>query len=119
MAVTRTELFNYHNVFDLDIDNKHYYAYNIPYYNNINTGRSAYPDGDLFYRISHETYVKFINLKKKHATNLQSYIENEIDLKLINNETICGFEYIGDKKDYLGSQSSAVMQAVISKCCKE
>ena len=116
MLMNRTELFQYHSVFDLKIDNEHYYVYNLPYYNNVYAGRHIYPDGDKFYRITPEIYIQLITLRNKNCRDCQSYIENEIDNYLIDDKRVSGFEYIDDKKNYMGSQSSAVLQAVIAKC---
>lgn len=112
--VNRTELFNYHNVFSVNLEGETYYVYCIPYYNTVYTGRSIFPDGGRMYLISGGMYAKLVTMKHKDSEHIASYVEYNIDDHLMKeNGELDGFIYIGDYQDFLGSQSSAVMQAVI------
>lgn len=115
MIVNRTELFNYHSVFDVELDGTHYYVYNLPYYDTMYVGRHLYPDGEKFYLIPSEIYVDLITLKHKNVSMCQQYVENDIDSYLIEDHLPCGFEYIGDRRNYIGSQLSALLQAIVSR----
>lgn len=118
MIVNRTELFNYHSVFDIEIDGQHHYVYNLPYYDNVYVGMHLFPDGDKFYIITSEVYIDLITRKNINRKSCQQYVEDNIDCKLIVSETVEGFEYLADRRDYLGSQQSALMQAIVCKYCK-
>lgn len=115
MIANRTELFNYHSVFDVELDGVHYYVYNLPYYDNMYVGRHLYPDGEKFYSIPAEMYVRLVTLKNKNAMMCQKYVEDNIDDSLISERLPYGFEYIGDRRDYIGSQLSALLQALVCK----
>ena len=111
--MVRTELFNYHNVYDVyEFANRHYYVYGFPYYQKVYTGRHIYPDGARLYLISSERYIELITMKNKNRTMCQEYVENYIDKPLLDGQNVDGFEYLGDKLDYLGSMPSTVMQAI-------
>lgn len=118
MIVNRTELFNYHSVFDVELDGVHHYIYNLPYYDNVYTGMHVFPDGDKFYVITPELYIDLITRKNKSRSNCQSYVEDNIDTYLIKNDCVTGFEYLGDRRDFLGSQQSALIQALVCKYSK-
>ncbi len=113
--MVRTELFNYHNVYDIyefGDKNQHYYVYSFPYYKNVYSGRHLYPDGASLYLISSERYIELVTMKRKNHEVCQQYVEENIDSKLLVGSYVDGFEYLCDKLDYMGSLPSIVMQAV-------
>ena len=115
MWLNRVELFNYHFVFDIDINGQHRYVYNLPLYKTAYSGRHIYPDNDKFYVITPEIYVQLITMKNKDKVKCQLFVEENIDVKLLANEKVDGFEYLADRQEYIGSESSALIQALVSK----
>ena len=116
--MTRTELFNYHMLYDVvEFGNKgeHYYVYSLPYYHNMYNGRHIFPEGAKLYLITAEWYAELVTMKHKNKAMCQRFVETNIDVNLIHNQNIDGFTYIGDKKDYIGSIPSVVMQ-VLTDC---
>lgn len=115
MWLNKIELFNYHFVFDIDINNHHEYVYNLPLYKTVYSGRHIYPDNDKFYIISSEMYVKLLTMKNRDKVKCQTFVEECIDAKLLAGETVDGFEYLADRQDYIGSASSALIQALVTR----
>ena len=113
--MVRVDLFNYHMVYDVDEFDKHYYLYGLPYYKELYVGRHIYPDGVKIYAITPEIYIDLITKKRISREDCQKYVESKIDPVLMKGESLDGFQYIGDKNDYMGSMPSAVMQAVVQE----
>lgn len=111
--VNRIELFNYHNVFDVDINGEHQYVYAMPYYEQLYVGRHIYPDGVLLYKINSDVYLKLVMMKRKDKKACKEYVENDIDKMLLATGGNDDYVYLGDKKDYIGSLSSVAMQVVL------
>lgn len=112
--VTRTELFSYHNVFSVELDGKTYHAYCLPYYETVYIGRNVFPDGEHVYLIPGGEYAKLVTMKHRTPDRIAEYVEHHIDDPIMQDSKLPdGFIYLGERRDFLGSQSSAVMQAVI------
>ena len=111
--INRVELFDYHNVFDVDINGSHKYVYALPYYEHVYVGRHIYPDGVWLYSMTHETYLKLIMMKRKNKRVCHDYVINNIDKMLLTNGENDEYVYLGDKKDYLGSLPSVVIQSIL------
>ena len=111
--INRVELFNYHNLFDVDLNGEHHYVYAMPYYEQLYVGRHIYPDGVWLYSISAETYVRLITMKRKNKQHCKDYVENKIDRILLVDGETDDFIYLGDKREFLGSLSSTVIQSIL------
>ena len=109
----RTELFNYHLLYDVEIEGEHRYVYGLPYYSRLYAGRHIYPDGARLYELTPETYIDIIVMKQKDRNVCREYMESEVDAVLMAGGTVEGYSYLGDKKDFWGSMPSAVMQALL------
>ena len=110
--INRVELFNYHNLFDVDLNGEHHYVYAMPYYEQLYVGRHIYPDGVWLYSVTPEMYVRLVTMKRKNREYCKNYVVNNIDTILLNRGTIEDFVYLGDKKEFLGSLSSTVIQSI-------
>lgn len=114
--VIRKEIGSHHHIYDIDFNGSHYYVYGFPYYNNLYTGRMVYPDGEKFYLITSEEYVRIMTLYSKDKRECEDYCEANIDVYIIStwqNANECKFCYLGDMVDFFGHQNSAVIQALV------
>jgi hypothetical protein len=112
-TINRTDLFNYHNLFDIKFETGEYYVYTLPYYRAVYTGRHIFPDGNLIYLIDRELFVKLKSMQVYDKPECRSYVEQHIDSKLMNHIDSDEFIFIGDSANYVGSLPSAVMQALV------
>ena len=109
--VIRSELYDNHNIYRVDIGDKIKYAYSIPY---------CYP-GDvrldnnnfLLYEITSERYVELMMLKRKGVAYCADYIYSNFDEPLIKGENIEGFTYKGDTGRHFRPICSKVLQMMI------
>ncbi|MBO5435113.1 hypothetical protein J6A31_04755 [bacterium] len=109
----RVELFDYHNVILVSLDDNQYYVYCLPVYYNCDNGRSVLPDDEWMYLIPQAVYDGLLTLKKENMTMCKYHVEHNIDDLLLHGFLPDGFVKLGNSRDYLGSQLSAVTQALV------
>lgn len=108
--VIRIELFDHYKVFDIVHDDKHYYVYGLPYHDEVWDGKLAYPDGYYFYLIPDSIYAKLMVGKQSKNINYQVMVLDMTDDILSGSPE---YTYIGNSRNYLGSEVSCVMQAFV------
>jgi len=109
--VVRSELYDNHNIYMVDIGTSIKYAYGIPYY---------YPgeipilsNKFLLYEITSERYAEFMMMKRKGVKYCCEYVYSHFDKPLLEGKVLDGFTYRGDTGNHTSPICSKVLQMMI------